>query len=83
MEGWPAQCRELELELERLVGWKHDVLNQEVDAMFKDSSPLHTMIRRSLVNIAQILVGCKSSAGCVYSNILIANPIGIAPKTYF
>ncbi|ROW03729.1 hypothetical protein VMCG_05338 [Cytospora schulzeri] len=57
VEGWPAQRKELELELERLIGWKYDVLNQNVDSMFKDSNSLHTMIRRSLVNIAQILVG--------------------------
>ncbi|ROW17228.1 hypothetical protein VPNG_01410 [Cytospora leucostoma] len=57
IEGWPAQRTEMELELERLSMWKYDVLHQDVDAMFMESNPLHSMMQRSLVNIGHTMLG--------------------------
>lgn len=60
VEGWPAQQRELGLEIERLSMWKYDVRDQGIDIKFEDeNNPLHTIIRRCLVNIAHVLIGCE------------------------
>lgn len=46
VEGWPAQSKELKLELERLIGWKHGVL---ICKPFERQHPLSPMLSRAII----------------------------------
>lgn len=59
IEGWPNQREELMMEIQRLSMWKSDVLDQHIDQRFEGNSPLHAIVKRTILYIAQIMLGCK------------------------
>lgn len=48
------------MEIQRLGMWKSDVLDQNIDQSFEGNSPLHIIVKRTILYIAQIMLRCKS-----------------------
>ncbi|KAI3396769.1 hypothetical protein diail_11669 [Diaporthe ilicicola] len=57
VRGWPKQREELRLEMQRLSMWRSDVLDQNIDQSFKVISPLHTVVKHTILHIARTMLG--------------------------
>lgn len=47
------------VEIQRLGMWKSDVLDQNIDQSFEGNSPLHIIVKRTILYIAQTMLRCK------------------------